>query len=98
MHTITVTHPAGSYPIYLGEGVVRHTGSHLAELGYSGRCAVVTNATVGLYHADAVLGIELLNHALLAEHALRPGVVMSLVGGAFFLVLLGLHRREVDQW
>jgi 3-dehydroquinate synthase len=55
MQTITVTHPAGSYPIYLGEGVVHHTGPRLAELGYAGRCAVVTNATVGPYHADAVL-------------------------------------------
>jgi 3-dehydroquinate synthase len=55
MQTITVTHPAGSYPIYLGEGVVGHTGPRLAELGYAGRCAVVTNATVGPYHAEAVL-------------------------------------------
>ncbi len=45
-----------------------------------------------------LLGVELLNRALLAEHALRPGVVMSLVGGVFFVVLLALNRREVDQW
>lgn len=45
-----------------------------------------------------LVGIELLNHAFLANHALRPGVVMSLVGGVFFLCLLGFNRREVDQW
>ncbi len=45
-----------------------------------------------------LLSIELLNHALLAEHALRPGVVMSLLGGLFFLFLLSFYKREVDQW
>lgn len=45
-----------------------------------------------------LVGIELLNHALLARHALRPGVVMSLIGGVFFLCLLAFNRREVDQW
>ncbi len=54
-HTITVTHPAGSYPIYLADGVLAQTGAYLADLGYTGRCAVVTNPTVGGYHAAPLL-------------------------------------------
>jgi len=55
MQTITVTHPAGGYPIYLGEGVLAQTGPLLADLGFKGRCAVVTNPTVGQYQADPLL-------------------------------------------
>ncbi len=55
MQTITVAHPAGSYPIYLGEGALAQTGSRLAELGYKGRCAVVTNEPVGRHHAEPLL-------------------------------------------
>ncbi|HXV44988.1 MAG TPA: 3-dehydroquinate synthase [Anaerolineae bacterium] len=55
MQTITVTHPTGSYPIYLAEGSLTQTGAHLAELGYTGRCAVVTNETVGRHHAEPLL-------------------------------------------
>jgi 3-dehydroquinate synthase len=53
--TITVTHPNGSYPIYLADGVLAQTGAYLANLGYRGRCAVVTNPTVGQYHAGPLL-------------------------------------------
>ena len=53
MNTITVTHPTGSYPIYLGEGVLTQTGSYLVEMGYTGRCAVVTNEIVG-HHVVAI--------------------------------------------
>jgi 3-dehydroquinate synthase len=55
MRTITVTHPNGSYPIYLADGVLAQTGAYLADLGYTGRCAVVTNPTVGQYHAGPLL-------------------------------------------
>lgn len=53
--TITVTYPSGSYPIYLADGVLAQTGAYLAELGYRGRCAVVTNPTVGGHHAAPLL-------------------------------------------
>ncbi len=56
MQTITVTHPTGSYPLYLGENALVHTGAWLAQLGYKGRCAVVTNPTVARLHAEALLG------------------------------------------
>lgn len=55
MDTITVKHPAGSYPIYLGEDALNQTGPWLTELGYSGRCAVVTNEVVGQHYAAKVL-------------------------------------------
>jgi len=56
MHTITVTHPTGSYPIHLDEGVLAQAGARLAEqLGRAGRCAVVTNPTVGQFHAEPLL-------------------------------------------
>lgn len=55
MQTITVTHPNGSYPIYLGEGTLSQTGRYLADLGYRGRCAVVSNEPVGRHHAEPLL-------------------------------------------
>lgn len=55
MQTITVTHPSGSYPIYLGEGGLSQTGQYLVESGYRGRCAVVSNAPVGRHHAEPLL-------------------------------------------
>lgn len=55
MQIITVTHPNGSYPIYLGEGGLSQTGQFLAESGYRGRCAVVSNELVGRHHAEPLL-------------------------------------------
>lgn len=55
MNIITVNYPGGSYPIYLDDGILVQTGVYLAELGYRGRCAVVTNPTVGGYHAAPLL-------------------------------------------
>lgn len=55
MAIINVTHPTGSYPIYLDKGILTHAGQYLAELGYKGRCAVVTNTTVGPLHAETLL-------------------------------------------
>lgn len=55
MDVIEVTHPGGSYPIYLGQGVLAETGRRLSGLGYGGRCAVVTNETVGRHHAKPLL-------------------------------------------
>jgi 3-dehydroquinate synthase len=55
MSLINVSHPTGSYPIYLDKGVLIKTGQYLAGLGYSGRCAVITNETVGPLHAGPLL-------------------------------------------
>ncbi len=55
MQTIIVTHPTGSYPIYLGEGMLTQAGRRLAQQGYGGHCAVVTNETVGAHHAKLLL-------------------------------------------
>ncbi len=45
-----------------------------------------------------LLGTDLLQRAVLGEGALQPGVMMSLVGGPFFLLLLVRNRREVGAW
>lgn len=45
-----------------------------------------------------LLGTDLLQRALLGDGAFQPGVMMSLVGGPFFLLLLVRHRREVGGW
>jgi iron complex transport system permease protein len=48
--------------------------------------------------AGFMLAVDAGQRALLGGAGLQPGVTMSLVGGPFFLVLLVLHRREVDTW
>jgi iron complex transport system permease protein len=45
-----------------------------------------------------LLGIDTVQRAVLGQHALPPGVAMSLVGGPLFLGLLLRHRRELDTW
>lgn len=45
-----------------------------------------------------LLSVDIVQRHLLGERALPPGVVMSLVGGPFFLTLLVWRRREVDAW
>ncbi|QDV09339.1 Hemin transport system permease protein HmuU [Planctomycetes bacterium Poly30] len=45
-----------------------------------------------------LLGAETLNVSLLGGQALRPGIVLSLIGGPFFLVLLLRRSREVSSW
>ncbi len=45
-----------------------------------------------------LLGADLLQRVLLGEGSLQPGVMMSLVGGPFFLFLLVRNRREVSTW
>ncbi len=55
MNKIIVKHPSGSYPIYLADHALAQTGEQLAILGYRGRCAVVTNETIGQHHAAPVL-------------------------------------------
>lgn len=48
--------------------------------------------------AAFLLGADLVNHALLGERALRPGVMLSLLGGPFFLALVLRRREEVRTW
>jgi ABC-type Fe3+-siderophore transport system permease subunit len=45
-----------------------------------------------------LLGADASQRWLLGRELFRPGVVMSLLGGPFFLVLLVLRRREVRTW
>ncbi|TDJ71724.1 MAG: iron ABC transporter permease [Planctomycetota bacterium] len=45
-----------------------------------------------------LLGADLAQRLLLGSAALRPGVLMSLVGGPFFLLLLLTMRKEMRTW
>lgn len=54
MTTITVNTPTGMYPIYLRENGLNDAGELLAQAGLSGKCAIVTNPTVGQHYANAL--------------------------------------------
>jgi ABC-type Fe3+-siderophore transport system permease subunit len=45
-----------------------------------------------------VLGTDALQRTFLPGHDLRPGVLMSLLGAPFFLVLLARRGAEVRAW
>jgi iron complex transport system permease protein len=45
-----------------------------------------------------LLGADVLQRSLLGDGVLQPGVMMSLVGGPFFLFLLLRQRREISTW
>jgi iron complex transport system permease protein len=45
-----------------------------------------------------LLGCDLAQRALLGDDYLRPGVVLSLIGGPFFLALLVKNRRALSAW
>ena len=48
--------------------------------------------------AAFLLGADVLQRWILGAGALQPGVMMSVVGGPFFLFLLVRSRREVSTW
>lgn len=48
--------------------------------------------------AAFLLGADVLQRWILGDGALQPGVMMSVVGGPFFLFLLVRSRREVSTW
>jgi iron complex transport system permease protein len=70
---------------------------HLVRLvlGPSHR-ALLTCSLLG--GAVFLLGADLLNRALFAQTNLQPGVIMSIIGGPFFLFLLVRNRRAVEGW
>lgn len=45
-----------------------------------------------------LLGADVLQRMVLGDGVLQPGVMMSLVGGPFFLFLLLRQRREIAHW
>jgi iron complex transport system permease protein len=63
--------------------------------GASHRRVLPLSALAG---AVFLLGCDVAQRALLGEARLRPGVLMSLVGGPFFLVLLVRERRALLSW
>jgi 3-dehydroquinate synthase len=57
-----------SYPIVVGDGILDEVGPRLAELGFRGRCALVTSERVSGLYGPAVL-------ASLRGAGLRPAVI-----------------------
>ena len=45
-----------------------------------------------------LLGADLLQRLLFSGTNLQPGVLMSVIGGPFFLFLLIRNRRAVEGW
>ncbi len=45
-----------------------------------------------------LLGADVLQRLWLGDHPLKPGVLMSLVGGPFFLMLLVRNRKVIQGW
>jgi iron complex transport system permease protein len=70
---------------------------HLSRLlsGHSHRVLLGSSALLG---ALFLLGVEFLQSLLLGPRAIPPGVLLSLLGGPFFLVLLWQKRRELALW
>jgi len=70
---------------------------HLARLlaGHSHRVLLWSSALLG---ALFLLGVEFLQSLVLGPRAIPPGVMLSLIGGPFFLVLLWNKRRELALW
>lgn len=52
---ILVQTPNGSYPIFLGNGLLERVGEFLRAHNFASRCAVVTNPTVRALYAQRVL-------------------------------------------
>ncbi len=73
--------------------VVPHLVRMLAGRGHR---AVLPLSLLG--GAAFLLGCDVLQRAFLARLDLRPGVVMSLIGGPFFLVLLARQRKALSTW
>ncbi|MCE9594814.1 MAG: iron ABC transporter permease [Planctomycetes bacterium] len=70
---------------------------HLVRLAIGASHRVLLPLSV-LGGAVFLLGAEFVQRWLLGDAALQPGVVMSLIGGPFFLVLLVRERREISAW
>lgn len=70
---------------------------HLVRLsiGASHRWLLPASALLG---GVLLLGVELISSTLLRSSALPPGVLLSLVGGPFFLWLVWQRRRELALW
>ena len=73
--------------------VVPHVVRRLAGPGHR---ALLPLSLLG--GAVFLLGCDYVQRALLGNFALQPGVLMSLIGGPFFLALLLRQRRSLSTW
>lgn len=94
-----VATPEGDYPIHLGAGLLAETGRVLAEMGgFSRRCAVVTNPTVGGLYAERVVeslrGSGFDPHVIEVPEGERHKTLATVSGVYDRLVELRLDRRS----
>lgn len=70
---------------------------HVARfaIGASHRVLLLGSA---LFGALLLVAVELFQCLLLGERTLPPGVLLSLIGGPFFLLLVWTRRRELALW
>ena len=70
---------------------------HVVRLALGARHGVLL-PFAALGGAAFLLGAETINIGLLGPRHMSPGIVLSLVGGPFFLAMLLRRRREVSTW
>ncbi len=73
--------------------IVPHVARFL--VGSSHRVLLWSSALLG---AALLLAVELAQSLVLGERSLPPGVLLSLIGGPFFLGLVWKRRRELALW
>ena len=70
---------------------------HIVRLGCTARHAALLPLCI-VTGALFLLGCDLAQRLVLGDGVLQPGVMMSLIGGPFFLFLLIRNRRELGTW
>ena len=55
MNILPVKTPSNQYDIFIGADALSQIGPNLQKLGFQGRCALVSNATVSPHYAETVL-------------------------------------------
>jgi ABC-type Fe3+-siderophore transport system permease subunit len=70
---------------------------HLVRIGVGSRHARLLPLCI-VAGAVFLLGADLLQRLVFGAGALQPGVMMSLVGGPFFMALLIKNRKEIAAW
>ena len=70
---------------------------HLARFSAGASHRVLLGGSA-LFGALLLVGVELCQCLVLGERTLPPGVLLSLIGGPFFLVLVWTRRRELALW
>jgi iron complex transport system permease protein len=95
---VTATLAAGAATAVAGQiAFIGLMVPHVVRLIASARHKVLLPLSL-LGGAVFLLGADALQRGVFGEGRLQPGVLMSLIGGPFFVYLLVRRRREVGAW